>query len=96
MAIKPPAGTWTHKLKGIIDMASNTHNDALMSVRGLKVHFPGPRQGPWPWQGRATVKAVEFVSSADSAARSMLRMLGVERYIARRLKRAGGSRGGGG
>jgi oligopeptide transport system ATP-binding protein len=35
--------------------------DILLRVRGLKTHFPGPRLGPWPWQGRATIKAVDGV-----------------------------------
>ncbi len=43
-------------------MAGSTQNDILISVHGLKVHFPGPRMGPWPWQGRATVKAVDGVN----------------------------------
>ena len=43
-------------------MAISNHPDHLMSVRGLKVHFPGPRLGPWPWQGRAKIKAVDGVS----------------------------------
>jgi oligopeptide/dipeptide ABC transporter ATP-binding protein len=42
-------------------MGANGRNDILMSVRGLKVHFPGPRLGFWPWQGRAAVKAVDGV-----------------------------------
>ena len=42
-------------------MATSTRNDTLMSVRGLKMYFPGPRLGFWPWQGRATVKAVDGV-----------------------------------
>lgn len=36
--------------------------DHLVSVRGLKTYFPGPRQGFWPWEGRATVKAVDGVN----------------------------------
>lgn len=42
-------------------MATSERNDILMGVRGLKVHFPGPRLGFWPWQGRAAVKAVDGV-----------------------------------
>jgi len=35
--------------------------EAVLSVRGLKMHFPGPRRGFWPWQGRLAVKAVDGV-----------------------------------
>lgn len=37
-------------------------NDVVVSVRGLKTHFPGPHLGIWPWSGRTTVKAVDGVS----------------------------------
>lgn len=36
-------------------------DDILVHVRGLKKYFPGPRRGFWPWQGRATIKAVDGV-----------------------------------
>lgn len=39
----------------------NTTNNILLRVRGLKLYFPGPRLGMWPWQGRALVKAVDGV-----------------------------------
>ena len=45
-------------------MAENnngTGSDLLLSVRGLKMYFDGPRLGPWPWQGRAKVQAVDGV-----------------------------------
>jgi oligopeptide transport system ATP-binding protein len=43
-------------------MSIDNDNHVLISIRGLKVHFPGPRLGPWPWQGRAAVKAVDGVN----------------------------------
>lgn len=42
-------------------MAPDNGNGILMSVRGVKVHFPGPRLGGLPWQGRALIKAVDGV-----------------------------------
>ena len=42
-------------------MTNSTGNDILMTVRGLKMYFPGPRKGFWPWQGRYMVKAVDGV-----------------------------------
>jgi oligopeptide transport system ATP-binding protein len=33
----------------------------LLRVEGLKMHFPGPRLGGLPWQGRAAIKAVDGV-----------------------------------
>src|SRR6185437_15193706 len=34
----------------------------LLQVRDLRMYFPGPRVGPWPWQRRLAVKAVDGVS----------------------------------
>jgi oligopeptide transport system ATP-binding protein len=42
-------------------METEAQNDLLVSVRGLKKYFPGPRLGFWPWQGRAQIKAVDGV-----------------------------------
>jgi oligopeptide transport system ATP-binding protein len=42
-------------------MATEANDAVLMSVRGLKMHFPGPRRGIWPWQGHKIVKAVDGV-----------------------------------
>jgi oligopeptide/dipeptide ABC transporter ATP-binding protein len=42
-------------------MGANGRKDIIMNVQGLKVHFPGPRRGFWPWQGRLTVRAVDGV-----------------------------------
>ncbi len=36
--------------------------DVLLSVRDLRMHFPGPRKGFWPGSGRYLVKAVNGVS----------------------------------
>ena len=33
----------------------------LLRVEGLKMYFPGPRLGSFPWQGRAQIKAVDGV-----------------------------------
>lgn len=44
-----------------VGMESEAQNDVLVSVRGLKKYFPGPRLGFWPWQGRAQIKAVDGV-----------------------------------
>ena len=33
----------------------------LLQVEGLKIYFPGPRLGALPWQGKATIKAVDGV-----------------------------------
>lgn len=33
----------------------------LLKVQGLKMHFPGPRKGIFPWQGRKMIKAVDGV-----------------------------------
>jgi oligopeptide transport system ATP-binding protein len=35
---------------------------ALLSVRGLKVHFQVPGDSPWPWRGKNALKAVDGVS----------------------------------
>ncbi len=40
----------------------HTDPDVIVSVRGLKTHYPGPHRGSWPWSGRLTVKAVDDVS----------------------------------
>ena len=42
-------------------MTSQADDSILLSVRGLKMHFPGPKLGPWPWQGRAVVRAVDGI-----------------------------------
>ncbi|MAS36341.1 MAG: peptide ABC transporter substrate-binding protein [Anaerolineaceae bacterium] len=34
----------------------------VLDVRDLKMHFPGPRKGMLPWQGRASIKAVDGVN----------------------------------
>jgi oligopeptide/dipeptide ABC transporter ATP-binding protein len=38
------------------------NGQVLLQVEGLKMHFPGPRLGSLPWQGRATIKAVDGVN----------------------------------
>ncbi|WP_421725048.1 ABC transporter ATP-binding protein [Bauldia sp.] len=35
---------------------------ALLEVENLKVHYPGPRSGPYPWSRRVPIKAVDGVS----------------------------------
>ncbi|MEM7125309.1 MAG: oligopeptide/dipeptide ABC transporter ATP-binding protein [Chloroflexota bacterium] len=45
-------------------MARGSDGETLIQVEGLKMHFPGPRLGLLPWQGRATVKAVDDVDFA--------------------------------
>jgi len=42
-------------------MTSLANDSLLLSVRGLYMHFPGPKLGPWPWQGRAVVQAVDGI-----------------------------------
>ena len=40
---------------------SDKQDDIMLRVRDLRLYFPGPRLGNWPWQGRASVKAVDGV-----------------------------------
>ncbi len=40
---------------------TQTKEQVLLRVEGLKMHFPGPRRGSFPWQGRSTIKAVDGV-----------------------------------
>ena len=44
-----------------MDSRTPSPHSPLVSVRGLRMHFPGPRKGAWPWQGRLTVKADDGV-----------------------------------
>lgn len=41
--------------------SANNQPGPLLNVRDLKMHFPGPRKGIFPWEGKATVKAVDGV-----------------------------------
>jgi oligopeptide transport system ATP-binding protein len=45
----------------VIRAEESINQPPLVSVRGLKMRFPGPRLGPWPWQGRAVINAVDGV-----------------------------------
>jgi oligopeptide transport system ATP-binding protein len=57
-----PVGTWSADMAQNVEMAQvGAKEGALLSVRGLKMYFRGPRRGPWPWQGCAWVKAVDGV-----------------------------------
>lgn len=44
------------------DEAGRETSGPLVQIRDLRMHFPGPRAGFWPWQGRQVVKAVDGVS----------------------------------
>lgn len=57
---EPPA-TLAKIASAAVGTPAQDHATQLLSVRGLKMHFPGPRSGPWPWQRRLPVKAVDGV-----------------------------------
>jgi oligopeptide transport system ATP-binding protein len=41
--------------------AKPDNSKVLLRVNGLKMYFPGPRKGIFPWQGRKVIKAVDGV-----------------------------------
>jgi oligopeptide transport system ATP-binding protein len=41
---------------------NDSKQDIVLSVRGLKMYFPGPRRSIWPWSKRSVIKAVDDVS----------------------------------
>ena len=46
-------------------------NDILLSVEDLQMYFKGPRLGPWPWDGRAAIKAVDGVTFEVQAGKTL-------------------------